>query len=221
MNHTTNVAQTNNDPFAPVPGERRIQIDRSQHNFTFTRRWFIHRNMTTWSTFLLPRFGGGRRVAMLQIGVFEGMDLVWCCQNLLTHPASKVLAIDPWDPTTKLDSTYMQGVEDRARANLKPWAAKVELVKAYSQEFLVNTPPNTRFDLAVIDGDHNAVPVFQDAALTLALMKPGGLMVFDDVRNRIPKKDHVEEGVRRFLEIFGDRVKLAWRHRFCDAYEVL
>lgn len=209
------------DPFAPDPSDRRVPLQTVGYDFTFTRRWFIHRNLTTWSTFLLPRFGGGRRMRMIQIGVFEGMDLAWCCQNLLTHPASHALAIDPWDPTTKLSSDYMQAVEQRAARNLRPWADKLTIIKGYSQEYLQRAEVRGGYDLAVIDGDHNATPVFRDALLCLAQVKPGGWLVFDDVRNRRPKKDHVAEGIQRFLEIAGDRVAPAWRHRYCDCYQVL
>jgi hypothetical protein len=210
------------DYFVKLPGERSVPIDNTQHEFEFTRRWFRNRNQATWSTFLLPRFGDGRRVAMLQIGVFEGADLVWCCQQLLKHPGSRALAIDPWDPMPpKWPADKIQAVEARAHANLAPWADKVKLVKAYSQEYLVHTPPAKRFDLMVIDGDHDAKMVFQDASLSLALAKPGAWMVFDDVRNARRKRNHVQQGIERFLTIFGDKVKLAWQHRHCDCYTVL
>src|SRR3990167_1673824 len=113
--------------FAKVPNEVSIPIDTTQHDFQFTRHWFRNRNQATWSTYLKPMFGDGRPVRMIQIGVFEGADLVWCCQNLLTHPDSKALAIDPWLETTKLDQTYMTAVENRARHNLLPWSKKVSI----------------------------------------------------------------------------------------------
>lgn len=210
------------NPFAPVSGERSVPIDSTMHKFEFTRQWFRNRNQTTWSTYLLPRFGDGRRVEMLQIGVFEGADLVWCCQQLLTHPGSRALAIDPWDPIpTKWSADMIQAVEARAHANLAPWADKVKIVKGYSQECLVHTPPAKRFDLVVIDGCHDEVPVFQDAALSLALAKPGAWILFDDVRNARPKRNHVQQGIERFLTIFGDKVKLVWQHRHCDCFVVL
>lgn len=213
----------------PVPGEVSIPLDLSAHNFQFTRRWFRNRNQATWSTFLLPKFRGVRTdwpVKMIQIGVFEGMDLVWCLQNILTHEDSQVLAIDPWQETTKLQQFYMNGVEDRARHNLAPWEKKVTIRKGFSQDVLaadgiLDALGGCPADLIVIDGDHNAEPVFRDAELALACSKPGTWLVFDDVRNQRPKPDHVYHGIEKFLSIYGDRVKLEFRHRFVDCYSVL
>ena len=214
---------------APVTGEVSISVDRSMHDFQFTRNWFRNRNQLTWSTFLKPKFRGVYTdwpVKMIQIGVFEGMDLVWCLQNILTHEDSQVLAIDPWAATTKLDQEYMAAVEARARHNLAPWANKVSIMKGFSQDILamdgildeIGADPA---DLIVIDGDHNADPVFRDAELALACSHPGTWLVFDDVRNQHAKADHVYHGIEKFLAVYGDRVKLEFRHRFVDCYSVL
>jgi hypothetical protein len=210
------------DPFAakypsiaikPMPG----------HQFEFTRRWFKTRNQQTWSHFLKEGWGDGRPIRMLQIGVFEGMDLVWCFQNILTHPDSRCLAIDPWLATRKLDQEYMDAVRRRAIHNLSPWNDKWVWHAGKSQIILpelieLNHP---KFDLAVIDGDHNAPVVFKDAENCLRLVRSGGWIVFDDVRNRHHKRNHVADGLDRFLRYYGDEVKVIWKHRYCDCVEVL
>lgn len=214
------------DPFAVLPNEVSYPIDKSQHDFKFTRNWFRNRNQATWSTFLYPRFKALThqpflQIKMLQIGVFEGMDLVWCMQNICSHPKSRVVAVDPWLPTTKLDAEYMAGVEARARHNLSPWKDKIKIIKGFSQNLNIvgdDSCLSNDFDLVIIDGDHDAQPVVSDAILALSLLKPGGWMVFDDVRNRVPKKDHVQAGIDMFLEQYNEQVKLEWRHRYCDCY---
>lgn len=163
-------------------------------------------------------------INMIQIGVFEGMDLVWCLQNILTHPRSRVIAIDPWAPTTKLDKEYMEGVEARARHNLMApqYAEKVSIIKGFSQDILkemvLNPLHRETFDLIVIDGDHNARPVYEDAVNSFELARPNGWLIFDDVRNRVDKKDHVQDGIKMFLETHGTRVKYEWSHRYVDCY---
>lgn len=163
-------------------------------------------------------------INMIQIGVFEGMDLVWCCQQILTHPGSRVVAIDPWAPTTKLDKDYMEAVEARARHNLlaPQCTEKVSIVKGFSQRVLADMAKNPlhreSYDLIVIDGDHNSKPVYEDAVQSFELAKSGGWLVFDDVRNRVDKTDHVQEGINRFIETHGSRVKYEWSHRYVDCY---
>lgn len=211
------------DPFGPLDGEMNTPIDGNGHDFQFTRNWFRSRNQKTWSTFLPPKFNPAEPHNMIQIGVFEGMDLVWCMQNIMTHPQSRVLAVDPWQATSKLDAGVMEGCYNRAQHNLRPWRDQIDIQRGFSQTVLAPLAAQypDYYDLAVIDGDHTAPAVLADAELCLELVKPGGWLVFDDVRNRIPKRDHVQAGIEQFLEWHGDRVELAWRHRFVDCYEVV
>lgn len=207
--------------FEKTAFDRTIKLDTSMHDFKFTRRWFLRRNIITWSTYLRGKYNNNTPMRMIQIGVFEGMDLIWCLQNILGHPDSHVIAIDPWEPTTKLDAEFMQACNGRAMHNLSPWEDKVTLIRGHSQQVLPQINLEGQIDLVIIDGDHNRVPVLADAVNALRLLKPGGWMVFDDVRNRIPKADHVKHGIESFLGVYSNHVELAWKHRHCDCYEKL
>lgn len=218
------------DAFAVRENDERISIDKSKHRFKFTRRWFVNRNQTTFSTKLPPRFPNDKPWNILQIGVFEGMDLVWTCQNLLGHEDSRVLAIDPWGETRKLNQEKMDAVYARARRNLKPWmGSKLDIVRGKSQEILQLIQLGTQihgkminageWDLIIIDGDHNADPVYEDATLSFQLCRPGGWLLFDDVRNRSYKKNHVYHGLIAWLLEQSDKVDLVWAHRFMNCYE--
>ncbi len=212
--------------FKARPTDVVIPIDRS--GMHFTRRWFVYRNQCTFSTHLPPKFVGSP-VKMIQIGVFEGMDLAWQMQNVLTHPDSLAVGIDPWDATTKLDQKTMDEVRERAHSNLSRYGDKVKLIRGYSQKVLDDAlldgelfgVKTGQWDYIIIDGDHDKDPVLVDAENSLELVKIGGWLVFDDVRNRIPKKDHVKDALELFLrpDYHGDRVIHVWSHRFCDCYE--
>lgn len=216
------------DAFRMVDGEVSIPIDMSSYNFRFTVGWFRVRNQVTFSTFLKKRFTGDSPVNMIQIGVYEGMDLVWSLQNILRHGNSRVLAIDPWLATTKKSQDEMEQRYNNAAHNIRPYRKKVELVRGLSQEVLsgignavsVAGTPVSRgsFDLVVVDGDHNKDAVYQDAVQALSLVKVGGWILFDDVRNKIYKKDHVVHGIQEFTSDYKN-VKLAWYHRYMDCYE--
>jgi hypothetical protein len=203
-------------------------IDYAAHEFRFTRNWFRNRNQCTFSTFLPLMFSGHEPVKMIQIGVFEGMDLIWQMQHTLRHPESFAFAIDPWEKTTKLDQKHMDEVHERALWNLRKYKGKYQVHRGYSQDILQAAVKagrlagirNGSWDLVVIDGDHRAEAVLRDATLALQLVKPGGYLLFDDVRTQVPKKDEVDVGVSRFLETWGGQLTLWWSHRFCDCYRV-
>jgi len=212
--------------FTPLENEVKIPIDRSQFAFKFTKRWFIQRNLSTWSSFLPPKYKKQNKIRlfnMIQIGVCEGMDLIWCMQNILQHPDSRVLAIDPWLPTPpKIPD--MEACYRRAVHNLKPWKKKVHIEKAKSEDFLPEVIKNGitisdrhikagEWDLIVIDGNHNAPFVFKDAIYSLKLIRKNGWMLFDDFHNKGRKKHHVQEAIGDFVGLRKDYIKLAWQHR--------
>lgn len=222
-------AVTDAGAFAEREDEQRIALDRTEHKFEFTRRWFVHRNLSTYSTFLPARFPAKKAHNILHIGVFEGMDLVWICQNLFRNKNSRILAIDPWEKTRKLSPEQMNAVFERARRNLRPWNDRINMIRGLSQDVmisLVSAPTQVcgktiaagKWDLIIVDGDHNADPVYADAQNALRLVKPGGWIVFDDVRNRFKKKDHVYHGLIGWLMEQGDDVDLVWAHRHMNCY---
>ena len=208
---------TNAEAFAPVDGEISIPINYNQHPFEFTRGWFRQRNQLTWSTFLKPMFEVNKPISAIQVGVFEFADAAWLMQNVLSHPSSTLVGIDPWEETTKLSKEYMEACYKRSKYNSLPWTDKVKLLRGYSQKYLPNLPMG-QYDLIIIDGDHNALAVFDDALNSLRLLKNGGILVFDDVRNRIKKKNHVIHGIEMFLKENEDKVELKWQHRYADCY---
>lgn len=197
-----------------------IRIDHS-HPFVFTRSWFKYRNQITWSTKFPIKYSSDRPLNMVQIGVWEGADLIWCLQNILEHPDSRVIAMDPWLPMLPWhDKNQMDQVQTNARNNLYHWRNKVQIIPERSQVVLPDITKNSQ-DLIVVDGCHKAEAVYQDALQALRIAKIGAWIVFDDVRSKNIKRDHVFDGIKRFVAEVGESVKLAWQHRYCDCYEVV
>ena len=210
---------TNEEAFKILGNEVKLNLDWSVFPFEFTRRWFYFRNMVTWSTYLLPMFNPEEPLRAIQIGVFEFYDAAWLMQYILKHPSSRLLGIDPWIETTKISAESMEASYNRAIKNSSLWKSKVRIRRALSQTVLPTLEPDA-YDLIVIDGDHNAPAVREDAVNSFRLLKHGGIMVFDDVRNNLRKKYHVVDGMKEFLEVDGyeDKVELCWQHRFADCY---
>lgn len=216
---------TKEEAWAERGDEQSIPVKRD-YSYKFTRRWFKNRNQITFSTFLARKFDGSNPVNLLQIGVFEGMDVVWQFQNTLRHPESRCLAVDPWLPNKKHN---MEEVYERAKHNLRPFRKQLHIERDKSQNLLprlIEKPAVIgekpihagEWDLIIIDGDHNAPVVYMDAANSYELLRIGGWMVFDDVRNKHEKRNHVADGIEDFLLDYDQQVELEWFHRHCNCY---
>ena len=208
--------------------QAKYHIDDSQHKFQFTRNWFLKRNKMTFVEHIMPKWRG-QPCLYLEIGVFEGQSLVWMHQNILTHPRSRSISIDPHLVTSKLSGDYMEDVRQRAIHNTRPWADKARLIRGNSAEVLRRMCGKGGFegvekgtvDLCMIDGDHNELAVLDDARQVIELVRPGGWILFDDFSNDIPKEKHVKQGVELFLAESGGRVKEIWRHKYVICFEKL
>ena len=63
------------------------------------------------------------------------------------------------------------------------------------------------FDLVFIDGGHKSDEVLQDAVLCWPLLKPGGVMVFDDYGGRASK---TRKGIDAFLSAYEPLLTVVW-----------
>lgn len=190
------------------------------HQFQFTRKWFHNRNLGTFRDYVHPEFNG-KETKYFEIGVFEGMSMCWMLQHVLTHPKSKALGVDPWLATAKLDQTYMDEVQARARHNTKVWRDRCDLQRYNSVELcrIILRKGYKDFkaesvDIAQIDGDHTDLAAWSDARFVYEILKPGGWMLWDDVENDREKANHVKQGLAKFMEEYEGKVKEIWRHKY-------
>jgi hypothetical protein len=89
---------------------------------------------------------------------------------------------------------------------------------------------NESFDVIYLDGGHAAWTVFQQTALAWLLLKPDGLLIFDDYRwsrAELPKDLRPEMAIDAFLASFeqqidvlhvGDDVIVRKKVRACEEY---
>ena len=109
---------------------------------------------------------------MLEIGSYEGRSAVWFLENILTHPTSRLVCIDPFfDPR----------VEMRFDHNVRLSGARERLEKRRGRsESVLPQLERASFDLIYVDGSHDAPFVLLDAMLSWELLKTGGILAFDD-----------------------------------------
>lgn len=178
----------------------------------------------------------GKPITYLEIGVFEGMSLVWMLQRVLTHPDSRAVGIDPWlelgkkrkNRPAKRPQDVMEEVRQRAEHNIEPWRERCRLVRGKSKDVLDSILARrrgkygirrNRVDLCMIDGSHAANAVLDDARRCIQLVRPGGWLIFDDVDDSPHKAGCVRAGVNQFLEERGEDLRLVWKSRYVETYE--
>ncbi len=138
------------------------------HDYTFTEDWFSRR-IPVWKT-LLDHLRGKPHISYLEIGVFEGRSALWMLENELTHPTSRATTID-----IASNENYTRNLK------LSGLGAKVTNLIGPSQTKLRELPLES-FDIIYVDGGHSAMDVYSDAAQSWLLLKPGGILIFDDYR---------------------------------------
>ena len=137
--------------------------------YRFSVDWFSSR-IQNWKR-ILAEFQGKPDVHYLEIGVFEGRSFIWMLENILTHPSARATGID----------IFPDDLEARFHSNLELTGAadKVSVLKGRSQIVLRGLPLDS-FDLIYVDGSHIAKDTLTDAVLSWQLLKPGGILIFDD-----------------------------------------
>lgn len=140
-------------------------------DYTFTEDWFS-KNIPVWKRVLSP-YLGQPNLRYLEIGVYEGMSVLWMLENVLTDETAHLTGIDP----------FLGDYKQRFSTNLKlsGYSEKTSIVEGFSQVVLRDLPLGS-FDIIYIDGSHASRDLLEDAVLSWRLLKEGGILIFDDYR---------------------------------------
>ena len=141
--------------------------------------WFKITAEENFKSQLMPlanKFG----LRFLQIGAFTGNASVWMVDNILTQRNSVLEDVDTWSGSDEQEHKEMDWLDvERTYDSRIAFRPNIIKYKMDSKEFLRSIEKVT-FDFIYIDGDHTAEGVLQDAVLGWRLLKPGGIMAFDD-----------------------------------------
>ncbi len=153
----------------------------SASSYTFQTDWFSS-SIGDWSE-VLKDLKSKPDLNFLEIGSFEGRSAVWLLDNILIDQSSRLTCIDTWKGSREhQNSTFDFGVvETNFDHNilLSGQLKKVTKIKDCSYIALKKLPPSS-FHFIYIDGSHKASDVLEDAVLCFRLLKPSGIMIFDD-----------------------------------------
>lgn len=154
----------------------------------------------------------------LEIGAFEGRSTVWFAENMLQDGGS-IVSIDTWEggEEHKASGEDMKSVEERFDHNRGVFTAKfpkryVCKTKQSSYDALAALAGPPQFDFVYVDGSHTARDVLTDAIMAWPLIKPDGVMVFDDYMWGDPKNPlhRPKIAVDAFTNIFGGELSIVY-----------
>ncbi len=121
----------------------------------------------------------GERMAvreMLEIGAFEGRTTAFAAR---LFPNARITAVDPWVEYNEMSKVRRAGeIFERAVAG---YGARVRALKGFSNAVLPRLlEAGEQFDLVFVDGSHAYDDVVIDSDYAWALLKPGGILIWDD-----------------------------------------
>jgi predicted O-methyltransferase YrrM len=139
--------------------------------------WFNYTARDNFGKFLIP-LAGQHNLTCLQLGVYTGDASLWMLENL---DSVNLTDVDTWQGSNEeahkdmdfedVYSVYLDKIKDY----------KVYIKRSTTLNYLVRQyGSGETFDFIYIDADHTTVGVLMDAELAWPLLKPGGIMAFDD-----------------------------------------
>lgn len=145
--------------------------------------WFAPYAQPMFEKHLTP-MAGTPGLRFLQIGAFTGDASLW----LLKHfPDATLTDVDTWLGSDEPEHEPFDWA-DVERVYDERVAGRTVKFKGPSAEFfgcvgdVREIQASGKFDFIYIDGDHDPARVFADGAQACDLLKPGGLLAFDDYK---------------------------------------
>lgn len=170
----------------------------------FTNNWFEITAKKNFEKYLSP-FKAEDTLKFLEIGCYEGQASVWLMENT----QAELLVIDTFEGSEEHDKEFEKTLLDRFSDNIEGHQDRVEILIGTSERHL-KTLKNETYDFIYIDGDHHAKNALEDAVLAFPLLKPGGIMIFDDYTwgQGMDLYDTPRAGIDAFLTVYGNKLEV-------------
>ena len=162
----------------------------------------------------LKKYKNKDNLQFLEIGSAEGRSTNYFIDNYLQGDNSKITCIDPWILLSEAVEQENYKVEDNwcvpeneqyFYENTKHNKHKIIVYKGFSKNILPTLQKNY-YDFVYVDGDHSENAVYNDAIMSLKLLKQNGIMSFDDAQKNYSDRvnvgpgGNIKKGIDRFLD---------------------
>jgi hypothetical protein len=173
--------------------------------------WFQNDGLKNFETHLKEL--GTRPCRLLQIGAYTGDASVWLYNNVLYNYTDSVLVdVDTWEGSDEPVHHDMNWGTVEQIYDSKTAAARdnrqIVKYKGTSDSFFRNNVE--WYDFIYIDGDHTAYGVIKDAVSSFEILKPGGIMAFDDYQWSaglgLTKEPRI--AIDAFYQIYFDKIEV-------------
>jgi len=169
----------------------------------FTQDWFSG-NIPN---FEICKKALGRCVSCLEIGSFEGRGTCWMLENFVASYGNMV-CVDTFEGGEEhagLDLSDLRKTFDSNVAEVLGMAQTLEVVDKMSWKALCEFAGKKKtFNFIYVDGSHQTADVLLDACLSFKLLRPNGIILFDDYAGGA----EVNPAVDAFLEAHHGLVKV-------------
>jgi len=157
----------------------------------------------------LRHLEGKPNLRFLQVGAFVGDASVWLLQEILTDSTSTLVDIDTWEGSDEREhkninwvsayETYLSRIDNYSN---------VLAIKSKSEYVLHNL--KHEYDFIYIDGDHTSKVVAEDAEGAWKILKPGGIIAFDDYMwgQDLPPEITPRPAIDAFLDKYVEEYQL-------------
>mgnify|MGYP003341893322 CR=1 FL=1 len=191
-------------------------------NYQFTKDWFNWAPQV-WEQ-LIPMLPEGETYAaadrgvrnFLEIGSFEGRSAVWIMEHMMRE-GDCLTCIDTWQGGEEHSTEDMDAVEICFDKNIA--AAKKEFPGRQVRKWKGSSSTALAeeiqygaswYSFIYIDGSHVAKDVLTDACMAWPLLKPKGLMVFDDYMWGNPRDilHRPKPAIDAFCNIFAEEAEI-------------
>lgn len=112
----------------------------------------------------------------LEIGSYEGRSTVWILENI---KESTLTCIDTFEGSIEHTDDQKSGIHERFLENTSAFRDRMTVHVGQSKNILKKL--DDTYDFIYVDGSHEFKDVIYDAFLAWDMLKPGGVIVFDDM----------------------------------------
>lgn len=154
---------------------------------------------------LLP-LAGRPKFRALQIGAYCGDATIWLLDRLLTGEDAVLTDVDTWEGSKEHEGMDFDAVLDYYLSRPRiAYGGGLRWTRCTSDEFFARSQPWEPFDFIYVDGSHEADQVLRDAVHAEQVLRPGGLLAFDDYQWGPHLPDRPQVAIDAFLRVYESK----------------